>query len=196
MKFERITIVGLCLAVALAGCASSSEKAASMAPLPGGTLEEGAVTATATVKKIDHKTRKVTLQRADGSQVTFVAGDQVQNLSQVKAGDVVQATYYESIAFQVKKAGEGQVGAEVAEGMERAAPGEKPGAAGARVTTVTARIASIDKKQGTVTLEMPDGESTVVKARDPKNLERVAAGDLVDITLTEAVAIAVEPAAR
>jgi hypothetical protein len=92
----------------------------------------------------------------------------------------------------VKKPGDGVLGASVAEGAERAKLGEKPGAAGARITTVTATITAIDKAAMTVTLRGPDGESTTVKARDPQKLDRVSVGDLVDITYTEAIGISVE----
>jgi hypothetical protein len=186
-------LTALAATMAIAGCAMMEKKEAPPAgPLPGGTVSEGLVTATARVKAIDHKTRMVTLERADGSEVKFRAGDEVRNLAQVKAGDEVAATYYESIAYQVKKPGEAEVGGAVAEEVERAKAGEKPGIAGARVTTVTSKIAAIDKKAGTVTLQGADGEQVVVKVRNPANLERVAVGDLVEITMTEAVAIAVE----
>jgi hypothetical protein len=33
---------------------------------------------------------------------------------------------------------------------------------------------------------------TTFKARDPRNLERVAVGDLVEVTYTEAVAVSVD----
>jgi len=190
----KASAVLLCAVVALASC--SMWKSEPSGPLPSGTLEENLVTATAIVKKIDLKTRKVTLERADGSHVTFVAGEQVRNLPQVKVGDTVTATFYDSVAFAVKKPGDAAVGAVMAEQAGRAEPGEKPAAAGARVTTVTAKITAIDKKAGTVTLTGPDGEDTTVKVRDPNNLDRVTVGDLVEITLTEAVGIAVEPQAK
>jgi hypothetical protein len=151
---------------------------------------ERLVTATARVKELDRA------QRADGSLVAFRADENVRNLDQVKVGDLVRATYYESIAYSVRRSGEGQPGAVVTEGASRARPGERPGAAGARVTTLTARISAIDKKDGTVKLVGPSGDATTVVARDPGNLDRVAVGDLVDITLTEAIGIAVDPAKR
>jgi Cu/Ag efflux protein CusF len=150
------------------------------------------VSATATVKAIDLKTRMVTLKRADGSLIKFRAGDEVRNLPQVKVGDEVTVTYYESLAYEVKKPGDAVPGASVAEGAERAKLGEKPGASGARITTVTATIAAIDKAAGTVTLKGPEGDLTTIKARDPQNLNRVSVGDLVQITYTEAVGISVE----
>ena len=50
-----------------------------------------------------------------------------------------------------------------------------------------------DLANGTVTLKGPQGNSRTMKARDPKNLQKVQVGDLVDITYTEAVAVRVRP---
>lgn len=172
--------------------AAPAPKAAVNEPLPSGMVGENLVTATATVKAVNQKTRMVTLKRSDGSEIKFKAGEEVRNLAQVEVGDEVKVSYYESLAFEVKKAGEGTPGATVAEGAGRAPLGEKPGAAAGRVTTITTTIAEIDKAAGTVTLKMPDGELNTVKARNPDNLNRVAVGDLVDITYTEAIGISVE----
>jgi Cu/Ag efflux protein CusF len=194
--------IALCaLLVAAAGCTSKSPPPPpppppTPAPLPSGTLDAQLLTATATVKKIDLKTRKVTIERPDGSVVTVTAGPEVRNLAQVKVGDVIRVSYYESIAYAVRKAGEATPGVAVAEDARRAQPGERPAAAGASVVTVTTTITGIDKQAGTVTLTGPDGNSTTIKARDPRNLDRVAVGDLVEITFTEAVAIAVETPAK
>jgi len=205
MKTEKIQTtraVALCITLCVAGCAASHKEAVpapqaaavapAPAPPPSGVVGEGAVSATATVKALDLKTRMVTLQRADGSVIKFRAGDEVRNLPQVKVGDEVTITYYESLAYEVKRPGDAVPGAAVAEEIGRAKLGEKPGAAAARATTITATIAAIDKAAGTVTLRTSDGEATTVKARDPRNLDRVAVGDLVEITLTEALAISVE----
>jgi Cu/Ag efflux protein CusF len=200
----RISVptVALCLSLALAGCAAwkkSHEETVPAAPAAAapaapvsGTVGEGLVSATATVKAIDLKTRQVTLQRADGSTFKFRAGEEVRNLPQVKVGDEVTVTYYEALAYEVKKPGEATPGAAVGEGVERAKLGEKPAAAGVRVVTVTATIDAIDKAAGTVTLRTADGETTTIKAREPEKLERVAVGDLVEITYTEGVAISVQ----
>jgi hypothetical protein len=96
----------------------------------------------------------------------------------------------------VKKPGDATVGTAVAEGAGRAQPGDKPGAAAVRATTVTATISAIDKKAMTVTLVGPDGDATTIKARDPQKLDRVAVGDLVEITYTEALAVSVEAPAK
>ncbi len=196
---QRLAVMAMALGVV--GCAmSSGEKVAPVpaapvaaAPSVTGTVSEGLVSATATVKAIDQKTRRVTLQRADGSVFKFVAGDEVRNLPQVKVGDEVTVSYYESLAYEVKKPGEAAVGAAVGEATQRAEVGEKPGAAAVRTSTITATITAIDRTARTVTLQGPDGEATTIKARDPEKLDRVAVGDLVEITYTEALAISVDP---
>src|SRR5437879_4433374 len=115
MKLRTIGIV-LC-AGALAGCAAkkstprpepvSPARAAVTPPpaSPSGHIGENTVTGTATVVRINQKTRHVTLKGADGKTVTIVAGPEVRNLAQVKKGDVLRITYHESMASQVKQRG-------------------------------------------------------------------------------------------
>jgi len=198
MKTRKIgtTVVVACLALGIVGCAASTKKAVQPAAVEpsapvSGTVGENLVSATAKVKAIDLKTRHVTLQRADGSVFQFVAGDDVRNLPQVKVGDDVKVTYYESLAYEVRKAGEVSPGAAVTEAAARAPLGEKPAGLVGRATTVTATIAAIDKAAPSVTLRAPDGETRTFKVRYPEKLERVSVGDLVDITYTEALAISV-----
>lgn len=42
----------------------------------------------------------------------------------------------------------------------------------------------------------PQGKAHTFKARDPGNLKKVKVGDLVDLTYTQALAIAVRPATK
>jgi Cu/Ag efflux protein CusF len=194
-RTERaLQTIAACFLAGIAGCSSMSKETAPAVPAEPvkGVVSENLVSTTATVKALDLKTRHVTLQRADGELIKFRADDSVRNLPQVKVGDEVTVSYYESLAYEVRKSGEVSPGATVAEAAGRAEPGEKPAAAGVRAVTVTATIAAIDKKAMTVTLKNAEGELTTVKARDPQKLDRVAVGDIVDITYTEAVAVSVE----
>ena len=74
-----------------------------------------------------------------------------------------------------------------------AQPGEKPAMQKGRTVNVTATITEIDQANATVTLRGPEGSLTTVKAADPNNLKKVAVGDLIDISYTESVAVAVVP---
>ena len=202
-KHIQASFVAACVTLGVAGCAAKSQEP-KWAPAPppmaaapvSGTVDENVVSATATVKALDQKTRMVTLQKPDGSLIKFRAGDNVRNLAQVKVGDEVTVSYYESLAYEVKKPGTAAPGVAMAEGVGRAKLGEKPGAVGAQVTTVTATIAAIDTAAGTVTLKGPEGDLTTIKARDPQRLTLVSVGDLVEITYTEALGISVDEATK
>jgi len=199
MRNIGTVLVGTLCATVLAGCSTSRNAAVPSASVAAveedgkdGIERANTLTVTAVVEAIDQKTRMVTLRGPDGDVVTFKAGDEVRNLAQVKKGDEVEATYYESLSVRVRKPGEATPGVTVAEDAERAKPGEKPGAAGARVVTVTATVEKIDRKKQTVTLRGPEGNQRTIKVKNPAHLEKVKVGDLVEFTFTEAVAIAVE----
>ena len=165
------------------------------APAPvAGTVGEETVTATATVRSVDMKTRHVTLEGDDGKRFTVVAGPEVRNLAQLKKGDVLRITYRESVAYQVNKPGKTMPGTATSTDVSRAPLGAKPGGSVTNTVTVRATIAAIDKAKSEVSLRNAQDKVTVVKVKDPTKLDQVAVGDIVDITYTEALAIAVEKA--
>ena len=101
----------------------------------------------------------------------------MKNLPQVKKGDEVNVSYYESVALQLRKPGEATPGVTVAEEAERAKPGELPAGAVAEVATVTAKVVTVDRRKHTATLELPNQETVTVKVNDPARLDRVKVGD-------------------
>jgi len=198
--------VAVCLslaAVALAQQTATPPPAQETAPTPSaqppaaapqGQAVLSTVTVTATVTKINQKTREVTLKDASGKEYSFVAEPDVKNLPQVKVGDLVTATYTEALAYVVKK--EGVLQATTAEGLATAEPGQKPAGVAASTTTVTVVITAIDTKVPSVTFKGPQGNTRTIKVKDPSRLEGVSVGDKVDITYTEALAVKVEAAPK
>lgn len=204
MTMVKVMFAAAC-ALALGGCAAKETQppppppapmAAAAAPAPtpvmSGTVAENTVTGSATVQAINQKTRMVTLKGPDGKTQTLHVDDSVQNLSRVKKGDRVVITYYESLAYSVMRKGDAKRGVTVAGVAGGAEPGQLPGGVGARAVTVTAKIKAIDTKNHTVTLKGPRGDLKTVKVKDPSKLDNVNVGDLVQVTYTEALAIAVE----
>ena len=151
-------------------------------------------TVTATVVKVDQKTRDVTLKGPEGRVETIRVGAEVRNLPQVHKGDRVVVKYYEAVAFQMNRKGKKELDYGEAEVAERAAVGEQPGAAAGRVVKVRAAVTDVDRTKSTVSLKGPRGRTVVVNVKEPRYLEKVKKGETVDITYTEALAIAVEPA--
>ena len=194
------TAVVVCLG-GLVACAKTAPPpppvvASDVQESPGKLSAQQAVTVTATVKDIDQKDRVVTLLGPDGQDVVFRAGPEVRNLGQVKRGDHVQATYYESLVVQLLKPGSAKPTIETASDADRAKLGERPGAAAAESTRVVATVVSVDKKNSTVTLRGPRGNEKTLPVRNPKQLELIKKNDLVEVTYTEAIGIAVNPPAK
>lgn len=152
------------------------------------------LTLTAKVVDLDRKQRLVTLRDHQGEVQTIRVGKNARNLEQVKPGDNVVVTYYESTALDVVPPGEAQLGVDQTAKLERAAKGAQPGGAAARVTTIVADIAKLDRKKQEAVLRGADGQLTTVHVANPANFDKVKVGDRVQITLSEALAIDVEPA--
>jgi hypothetical protein len=203
---SSLVLAGAVCIVSLTACAKEHQPPpAPLAPVTTtssstegkGTLEQTkTVTVTARVVAIDQKKRLVTLRGPDGKLVEFVADERVKNLPQVRKGDLVVTTYYESVEVQLKKRGKAKPSVTAAEGVATAAPGQMPAGVGAQTVTVIAKITAIDGKEQSVTLTGPKGKSVTVKVKDPKHLAGVKVGDLVEVTYTQALAIAVEKAAK
>jgi hypothetical protein len=60
---------------------------------------------------------------------------------------------------------------------------------------VTGTISAIDTQGSEVTLKGPGDHQLTVKVKDPKKLDGVGVGDLVQLTYSQALVIAVKPAA-
>ena len=148
-------------------------------------------TVTATVTKINQKTREVTIKTKDGLVYKFIASTDVQNLAQVKKGDVVTVVYTEALAYDVRQ--HGTTGEVTTDAAAVTKPGEKPAGAVAQQTTVTVKITAINTKKPSVTVKGSQGDVETIRVKDPSKLNGLKVGDVVDITYTEAFAIKVEP---
>ena len=186
--------------LSLAACARQSPPSAPPPPpVAVATLREGpnslnasnVVSATATVQSINRQTRTVTLRRSDGRLIRFHVGDDVRNLPPVRKGDLVNVTYYESVALHLHKSGRGRMGVTVDEDAARAQPGELPAGAVGREVKVTSKVVRVDRRNRSATLELPGGERITFAVEDPSQLSRLKVGDLVQATYREAIAVAV-----
>jgi hypothetical protein len=196
-------IVGGVLVVQAAGASAESpriaqatggEKAGSTEKMPGKGVV-GAVTVRGNISAIDKEKSTVTLKGPRGGTLTLEVRDK-SKFDVIKVGDPVVATYIEAIGFQARKAGTAAPGVSVQESRVSSKPGETPAGAVGREVTVTATITAIDKKAHTVTIKGPSGEAETIKAKDPKNLEMVKVGDLVDVTYTQALAVSLDKPAK
>ena len=198
MRGRRGLGIVVACGLSLTACAKRSPPPApppvAVTTLSGGpnSLSSSNVTsATATVQSINRHTRMVTLRRSDGELIRFNVGDDVKNLPQVRKGDLVNVTYYESVALHLRKPGRGHMGVTVDEDAARAQAGELPAGAVGREVKVTSKVVQVDRRNRTTTLEVPGGERITFAVEDPAQLKRLKVGDLVQATYREAIAVAV-----
>lgn len=157
--------------------------------------EVAAVKLRGTITAVDKENKTISIKGEGGRTLTLDVQDP-SKFETVKVGDPVVGTYYEAVAVQVRKADAGTPGVTVKEGRTSSKPGETPAGAIGREITVTGTITAIDKKQGSVTIKGPQGKSHTAKAKDPKNLENVKVGDLIELTYAQALVVALDKAAK
>jgi len=150
------------------------------------------MTLSAVVEAIDHETRVVTVRKPDGEAITFTASDEARNLDQVDVGDVLIAEYVETVSIKVMANDGMEADAAAVSAMARTEKGEMPGFAAMDASVTTATVEEINVENNTFKLKGPDGRINEYVARNPENLKRAMVGDLVVITVSEAIAITVE----
>ncbi len=154
----------------------------------------GTVTIKATIEEIDTANRILTLKGPKGKLVKVKATESVKRFDQLKVGDVVTASYSESVAIRFRKPGDPAPAQEQAAVVKRA--DGKPGAAVVLEETITVTIEEIDRAGSSVTIKGSDGKSHSVRVRDTKLLEGLKVGDQVDIVYKLGVLLKADSAAK
>jgi Cu/Ag efflux protein CusF len=190
-----IASTAVALLTALSLPASAQTGGVSVATAPGKGAIAETVKLEATITAIDKATRAVTLKNDKGEEMTVTAGPEVKNFNQMKVGDVVSVEYLRALALELKKGGGLIVQRTEQAGGAAAKPGEKPAGAVGRQVKVVADVIGLDPGTQTVTLKGPQ-RTVELKIADPEQFKRIAKGDQVEATFTEAVAIAVTPAKK
>ena len=189
-----VFLVSALVPVALASSPSAAVVAQASAPAAKPKATEAAViTLRGTVEAIDKENQTVTLKGPKRTLTLHVRDP--KKLEAIKVGDPVVGKYYEALAIEVKKPGTATPGVTAKQGVATSKPGATPAGAVGQQITVTVTVVEIDKKAGTVTIKGSEEATETVKARDPKNLDAVNVGDLVEITYTRALAIALDKSA-
>jgi Cu/Ag efflux protein CusF len=188
-------VIGVVVAVALGGSALAQTGAVAVGTAPGKGGIARTLKLTATITAIDPATRDVTLKGPQGNEVVVTAGPEVKNFANMKVGDKVEVEYIEALTLELKKGGGMVVARSEKSGMAGAKPGQKPAGAAGRQVTIVADVVGLDPAKQVVTLKGPQ-RTVDLHVADPEQFKRIAKGDQVEATFTQAVALAVEPAAK
>jgi hypothetical protein len=157
------------------------------------TIPGDKATATVTVQQIDSTKRLVTYRTADGTEDTVYAGPEYARFNELKVGDKINMTYYESKVFQVRKPGAPPL--KPSDTMAATAgKGAAPSATLARQTVQTVTVKAVDMNVPSITVTTSDGRTVHRKVDNKANIEGVKVGDTIDIVSTEAILASVEHA--
>ena len=151
------------------------------------------VSATATIQAIDKANRLVTLKDESGAEDTMQVGPAMKRFDELKVGDKVKVTYYESLVLQVRKPGEPAKAAGAGAAVTKGTGASPSGTLSVQQTT-TVEVLAIDQKLPSITVKTADGRTVTRKVEERKNLEGVKVGDKIDITYTQAALVSVDPA--
>jgi Cu/Ag efflux protein CusF len=181
MKRTAIMTIALCTAVAAVAWAQ--------APV----TKTASVTTTATIQAIDSTARLVTLRDEKGQEDTYAIGPEMKRFDELKVGDKVKMTYYESLVLAVRKPGDKGAAAAIDAGVTRS-KGATPGMTAAVQDKMTVTVKAIDPAIPSVTVTTPDGRTVTRKVENKKNIEGLKVGDQIDITYTRALLANIERA--
>lgn len=152
---------------------------------------------TATVEAVNHDDRSLVLRGEDNARTLVMAGPNVRNFDQIRAGDRIVVSYREAIAAEVKPKGKGIEGVKQATAKTRAPEGSQPAIGTGSLIATTVEVQAVDTSFDTVTFTRADGITRTVAVEDPKAQEfirELRRGDEVQVTYTEAIAVNLRPA--
>lgn len=149
---------------------------------------------TAEIVAIDPETREITLEGPLGNTITLTASPDVQRFDEFAKGDMITATYSESISGELRAPTEEELAQPWVEldAAGVAAANMPPAAGVGRIIRAVCTIEGMNRATETVTVKDPRGRFHVIPDVDPARMAGVAIGDTVVITYSQAVALSLE----
>ena len=156
-----------------------------------------AVTDTVTVVSIDPATSHVVVKTPAGETFTLRIDPRVHDLSRIKPGHKISATYYVETAYAVSKPGEPLPKDTATILSARAAHGQMPASAVVRHMVVTGAVVGIDRAHATLKIVSPKGgrvdDFEVVTPEGQQLMLTLKVGDKITAWVTEALLIEAHP---
>jgi hypothetical protein len=181
---------GGALALALAAAPALADDQGGMAPPTAGATKT--IHSSVTVTAIDKSARMLTVKDESGDSHDIKVPTDVKAFDKVKKGDRIDIDYTESIALSLLPPGTKPTATEK-EAVARTGTGV--GGAG-KTVTISAEVLEVDAANNKVILKGPKGNARVVNVENPAvqaKLPQIKPGQVVQVTYTEAVALALMP---
>lgn len=158
-----------------------------------GTVAWKQIERSGTIEKVIPDSQKVWIRTDDGRTLTVTVTPDV-NLNNLREGDRVSATFFQSVALDVHPptAEERKNPLTIEQTLIPPPPGVNPQAGGIRQIRALITIDKVNKSEQTVLVTGPEGESGTIYIQDKSMLDQLKEGQQVTIIYTEAVAVKVE----
>ena len=149
---------------------------------------KGKLTMTATVMAVDAVARTLTVKGPNGTR-TLPVDERVARFKQIKAGDRINAQYYEAVVIDLVR-----MDPRAASDAAAAPTEEKKSGEGIAQTVLTAIVWGIDPGTPALTLRVGEAAAQNFRVRGEKYLRDLKMGDTVVVTLADALIFAADPA--
>jgi hypothetical protein len=179
----QFAIVAVCLpvfALTLTGCWTPPNASVQPAGKPGliqGGIPVSVIQEPVTVEALDATQRTISLKHSDGSTKTFNVGATVNNLDQVKVGDVVKATVKAELSVYI---------------LENGRLPNPDGTSRPKTINFNAKVLTVDPSYRLLTLQFNNGYNLTIKTGLNVQLEKMAPGDDVVMRSNEVTAIEIK----
>jgi len=196
-------VLAALVGLAMASCsgapkekASSQESVGAAQPAPTAHGEAAAVKVSFDVQAVDAEKRLITLKGPQGNLGEYEVGDEVKRLSEIKAGDKINAEYQVAAAAELREptAEEKNAPLVVVKGAERG-PADAPPAAGiGRAVRAVANIDALDAPGQNFTVKGPLDGVVTVHVDDATAFSHLQVGQPIIVTFAEKLVLSVQAA--
>ena len=150
------------------------------------------VTVSGTIERLDKSTRTLTLRTASDTTQAIVVAPDVKVFDELKTGDKVTVRLSEAVIVAVRPGAKPSLPANVTPGAASSDPSGKSEVLYQVKATVT--IESVDRNQNLVAYKTADNLRLTRVVGEPRLLDGLKAGDVVEITYTRERAVDVQRA--
>jgi len=147
---------------------------------------------TATVSKIDHGNRELTLKMQGGEEMPLQVPTEVKGFDALQVGSKVDVDYYRSWTVSMAP-----TGSKPTMNERRGRMVDEGGGVRGREVSLSAEVVAVDPAANTVTFKGPKGNLRTINVQSPALQEKLSSlkpGQVVQFDWVEAVAASIKPA--
>jgi hypothetical protein len=142
------------------------------------------------VVSVDPASRLLTVKGSNGAKIRLEVRD-AKKLEGIRAGDRLLVRYIEAVRIRKGTPDRAMPAVSLKAGVLEAQP-DRQGGGVSRELTLVATVEAVDELDQEITLRGPDGSLETVMVEDPEYLKSLKAGDRIEFTHSQALALSVE----